>query len=322
VNQSWIRFENKLDRLMNLKMKSEQNLVRYGFDFRCDFYKKQIDEHILRDFKIRQIFGELEKKYDLSKAFLRDIFVPFYDFFDLEVNKAIEKFDYFVNIFGSVNLLCRFIKNERCSELFKIKSIFTTPIDIFEHKIDHLQTLFKLDRKQVILLIVDYPYYINITEKYLSSKIDKFSEILNTTKDVIIKNIIRFPHFLYTNPIRISQRLRGFAQIYNLTEETTKEIFLKYPLLVEFWISTHKQCHSFLKKISDPVKIISKYPYIYNCLYIDGVLRGEFDDLNQMLAIFDYISEKYGVIEDIEIDKNGLFAIVKSNELWKIIKFD
>ena len=272
---AWKHFEEVLDS----NIKNKEKFERLGDEHLVKFFQNNINELLLKEFNANRTIDKLVEKYDLDKKYLKTIFSPMYPLFDYNEEIVIEKFEKFIKFFGSLNILCKFIKNDCNTPDFSSKCIFDCDDNEIEEKIDFLQNLLSLTKRQTVLFIADNVYYFKIKNSFLESKINSYARALNTTSDIIKKKIIRYPNFFYAKTNKMAERVKGFARIYQLEENKAQEVILKYPTLIEYWITSHRDYYKILKQYINPTECICEYPFIYNFIdFVNGKFLGDFDN--------------------------------------------
>ncbi len=107
--QGWITFEEQFDKYYARYMECK----KLGSpDFILEDEKKRINDYLSRDKRIKEIISLLDKRYKLTEDFLKSLFLPSSDIFNLSDEEIIFKMEYWIKFFGDKSLFFEAVKNE------------------------------------------------------------------------------------------------------------------------------------------------------------------------------------------------------------------
>lgn len=324
MNRVWNDFEKKLDFYIAKKDKYTSENVK----FLAQKMEDEIQDYHLKVTRINEVLTLLENKYEVKNSFLKNILSPYSNIFNLDDSEIINRMDYYIELFGSKELLFRLIKND--SWYFVDKSnkgiFYWNDMYYAKKKIDFIMMLFNIDYQSAKLFAINNIYYFNTSENFISDKINKYAEILEVDDEQIKKICLRYPNFFYNTVERLNDKVEGFSKCLNINQNEIKEIIVKYPPLLEKQITQFRNEIRVLKKISNQfIKIFTLYPYIIDCIdYNNLKLYADFSKIVDIEESFKYINDNIGYIEDVIIYTFEFnyyyFLIVKtSDEKYKLL---
>lgn len=307
---AWVMFDEKLDRLIEKKRRFE------GFVFVQEQIKKEIDGYLFLEKRINEVFKLISTKFGFSKNDLKSMVLPSSYLFKLNNNEIVNRFNYYIELFGNKKLLSKVIFNSSCfygnDDLFRWEDMH-----IAKEQLDWLKDYFELDENSARLFAINNTYFFNKSPKSLKSKVKRFAEILNVDENTI-KNLCKiYPSdFSGSTTKRLEEKIAGFARIFHTNIDRTKEIFVKYPFVIA-QIGQYKLISSIL---SNHTSIFIKYPFIINLLdYDKKTYYGQFDSFEEFIENIEHINNNIGEI--IRADtyvangKKYSFCIVKKKNM-------
>lgn len=316
--QGWITFEEQFDKYYARYMECK----KLGSpDFILEDEKKRINDYLSRDKRIKEIISLLDKRYKLTEDFLKSLFLPSSDIFNLSDEEIIFKMEYWIKFFGDKSLFFEAVKNETIYHAgqYSVLVGFFSKIDVSfaSKRLKYLMETFGFNEKAAIFFVAYNIYYLEIKQSFFEKKLSEYAEILSTDKETIKKMCVRYPAAFYSRAERLKEKIVGLAQAFSVDIEIAKSLMLKFPPLIQYQITQVRNFKGALSKyICDYADILIKYPYIIN-LFDTAKKKyyGLFDNFNDLLADLDFIEQNVGKIEDIKVyDNNFPILLVKKSE--------
>lgn len=312
----WKLFDEEIDKLLERKSKYS------GDDFYNKYFlndlQKKIEKHFFLEQRVNEVFNLLQSQFKLSEETLKSIFLPNSSLFKLSNKEIMLRFRYYIDFFGNIDLLCKVIKN---SSVIYGKNILFSWKDMHQaqKQFDWLKDFFNLNENETRLFIIYNTYFFVIEPKILEEKVNDYARVLGVGIDVI-KHICLFsPIGFYSIVERLEEKINGFSKIFDIDISKTKEIFVKYPFIIDKQITTFRDCFNILKKYSKNISLLmTENPFIINLLDYEGKkYNGDFDTFEEFIESIEFIEQNIGTIirtyTYVCYSKLYSFCIVKKN---------
>lgn len=296
MKKIWEDFDNKLYTLLERKNKNKD------FTIMADIVQKDIDKYILEKERIKEVFKLLKKNYNLEIKFLKSIFSPKSNIFNLKDEDILLRFESYIKIFGNLELLCKVIKQESYYEysIFTGKGfLFNSKKEDIEERIQKVANILGLTKEQTIIFMINNVYYLCTTPEYLTEKIECYAKLLNTNYETIRSLIVKKPDLITTAVPKLENRIEGLSEALGVDKIELSQIILKYPPFCRVWKSTLKEQIRVLNKLGIDKSAVIKYPYLINLIDIKNH-RIIWDISFEKIAYhFDYINNTIGEINEV-----------------------
>ena len=312
--KEWELFKERLDNFysqyMHLKNIETPDII-------LKIEKEKIDTYLFKDRQIKEILLFISKKFSVDIPFLKSIFLPDSNIFNLSKEEIVDRFKYYINLFGNKEIFFKIIKQETIYQagFYSVKTGLFSWEDKKEatNQLENIAKLFNLTKKQAILFAVNNVYYFDLDITFIKKKMQEYADILDTSTNVIKEICKVCPSAFYSRVARLQEKIVGFSKSFELDENIMKKMMLKYPPMIEYQITQIRQISKLLKSYSKNfTNTILNFPQIVDFIDIKSKsFIGDFDNLQQIERNLRFVFTNIGEIINVYNFKSNPCLMVK-----------